>query len=126
MILLDTNVLSELMKANPDEAVVAWVDKQPTTTLFVSVITRAEIELGVALLPEGQRKRNIQDAAKRMFEAFSDRLLVFGEIAAVQYGQLVAHRTRNGRFTSHQSYYPQSYPQPYPQPASQPLEYTLI
>ena len=97
MILLDTNVLSELMKAKPDEGVVAWVDRQATRTLFITAITRAEIELGIALLPEGQRKQEIRKAAGRMFEAFSSRLLVFGDMAAIEYGQLVAHRTRSGR-----------------------------
>ena len=97
MILLDTNVLSELMKADPEPHVVAWVDEQPTATLFISAVTRAEIELGIALLPDGQRKQNIEDAAKRMFAAFSGRLLVFGELAAIQYGQLVAQRTKSGR-----------------------------
>lgn len=97
MILLDTNVLSELMKAAPEASVVSWMDEQPTTTLFISAITRAEIELGIALLPAGKRKQNIADAAARMFEAFSGRLIVFGELAAIQYGQLVARRTRIGR-----------------------------
>jgi predicted nucleic acid-binding protein len=97
MILLDTNVLSELMKPAPEAGVVNWVDEQPTTTLCISAITRAEIELGIALLPEGKRKRKIAQAAERMFEAFSDHLLVFGELAAIEYGQLVARRTRMGR-----------------------------
>jgi predicted nucleic acid-binding protein len=97
MILLDTNVLSELMKTKPDEGVIAWVDRQPTTTLFISAITRAEIELGMALLPEGRRQQAIREAARRMFDAFSGRLLVFGDMAAIEYGQLVAHRTRSGR-----------------------------
>jgi len=97
MILLDTNVLSELMKTNPDKGVVAWVDEQPISTLFTSAITRAEIELGIALLPEGQRKRSINKAAIGMFAPFSGRLLSFDEMAAIQYGQLVAHRTKIGR-----------------------------
>lgn len=97
MILLDTNVLSELMKPHPEARVVAWLDEQPASTLFISAITRAEIELGIALLPDGKRKQNIAAAAKRMFDAFSGRLLVFGELAAIQYGQLVAQRTRIGR-----------------------------
>lgn len=97
MILLDTNVLSELMKAVPEARVVAWLDEQPAATVFVSAITRAEIELGIALLPEGQRKLKIAGAAESMFEAFSGRLLVFGELAAIQYGQLVAQRKRMGR-----------------------------
>jgi hypothetical protein len=85
------------MKADPEPRVIAWVDEQPTATLFISAVTRAEIELGIALLPDGQRKQNIEDAAQRMFAAFSGRLLVFGELAAIQYGQLVAQRTKSGR-----------------------------
>ncbi len=66
MILLDTNVLSELMKTHPNEGVLAWVNEQPTSTLFVSTITRAEIELGIALLPDGKRKRRFSaDRMKR-------------------------------------------------------------
>ena len=97
MILLDTNVLSELMKPVPEENVVRWVDDQLVNTLFISAITRAEIELGIALLPDGQRKQQISDAAQQMFAQFTGRCLVFGETAAVQYGQLVAARARNGR-----------------------------
>jgi predicted nucleic acid-binding protein len=64
MILLDTNVLSELMKAAPDAGVVAWVDEQPTRTLFISAITRAEIEWGIALLPEGNANRRLRQQLK--------------------------------------------------------------
>ena len=97
MILLDTNVLSELMKPKSDANVVAWVDTQLESDLYISAITRAEIELGVALLPEGKRKQSIAAAAQRMFEEFTERSLVFGDAAATQYGQLVAHRTKMGR-----------------------------
>ena len=96
MILLDTNVLSELMKPNPDASVVAWLDEQLTSTIFISAITRAEIELGIALLPDGQRKQEIKTASQLMFEEFSNRCISFGEMAAVQYGQLVAGRTKSG------------------------------
>ncbi|WP_420628727.1 type II toxin-antitoxin system VapC family toxin [Candidatus Leptofilum sp.] len=97
MILLDTNVLSELMKPTPEVNVVRWMDDQLVNTLYISAITRAEIELGIALLPNGQRKQQIAFAAQQMFDQFLGRCLVFGEMAAVQYGQLVAARTRNGR-----------------------------
>ena len=97
MILLDTNVLSELMKPAPEASVVRWVDDQLVDTLYISAITRAEVELGIALLPEGRRKQQIADAAQQMFVQLSGRCLVFGETAAVQYGQLVAVRTKNGR-----------------------------
>ena len=97
MILLDTNVLSELMKPTPEAGVVRWVDDQLVDTLYISAITRAEVELGIALLPEGRRKQQIADAAQQMFVQLSGRCLVFGETAAVHYGQLVAARMRNGR-----------------------------
>ena len=57
MILLDTNVLSEFMRVVPEQAVVAWLDEQPADTVWVCAINRAEIELGIALLPEGRRKQ---------------------------------------------------------------------
>ncbi len=97
MILLDTNVLSELMKPTPEASVVHWMDDQLVETLYISAITRAEIELGIALLPDGRRKQQIVDAAQQMFAQFSGRCLVFGETAAIQYGQLVATRSRDGR-----------------------------
>jgi predicted nucleic acid-binding protein len=97
MFLLDTNVLSELMKPSPDAAVISWLDQHPASALFISAVTRAEIELGIALLPDGQRKRRIADAADRMFSHFSGRCLAFGEMAAVDYGRLVAERLQHGR-----------------------------
>ena len=97
MFLLDTNVLSELMRPAPNSTVVDWLDQHPGSSLFISAITRAEIELGIALLPEGQRKVRIAQAAERMFGRFEGRCLVFGEMAAIEYGQLVAERTRHGR-----------------------------
>jgi predicted nucleic acid-binding protein len=97
MFLLDTNVLSELMKPAPSSAVVDWLDQQSGAALFISAVTRAEIELGIALLPAGQRKQRIANAAERMFDQFSGRCLVFGEMAAIKYGQLVAEQTRQGQ-----------------------------
>jgi toxin FitB len=97
MILLDTNVLSELMRREPDPAALAWVDAQPRHQLHISAVTRAEIEFGIALLPEGQRKRGLQEAAQRMFAEFSGRCLPFDEKAAARYGELVAARVRAGR-----------------------------
>ena len=59
MILLDTNVLSELMKSAPEQRVLAWLDTIPASGCYISVITKAEIELGIALLPDGKRKYNL-------------------------------------------------------------------
>lgn len=97
MILLDTNVLSELMRPQPDTAIVDWVDTQLTSTLFTSAVTRAEIELGVALLPEGKRKQRLEHLAQAVFDKFPQRCLPFGEVAATYYGRIVAGRIKNGR-----------------------------
>jgi len=97
MILLDTNVLSELMKPEPNQTVLEWVDQQQDNTLYICVITRAEIELGVALLPDGKRKRQIADAAKRIFELFEERCLSFNIPAAPVYAQIVANGKQTGR-----------------------------
>lgn len=97
MILLDTNVVSELMKARPEERVLAWLDRYSRDRVFTSAITRAEIELGVALLPQGKRRDALAAAAQAMFtEDFAGAVLPFDDGAAVHYGALVAHRTRLG------------------------------
>lgn len=98
MILLDTNVLSEIMRPMPDTEVVAWLDAQPSDQVWVCAVTRAEIELGIALLPDGQRKLRLQMAARGMFaEDFAGRCLPFDEEAAITYAAIVASRTRLGR-----------------------------
>ena len=98
MILLDTNVLSEFMRPVPAVQVVAWLDAQASEQVWVCAVTRAEIELGVALMPDGQRKLGLQMAARAMFaEEFAGRCLPFDEPAATCYASIVALRTRRGR-----------------------------
>ena len=97
MILLDTNVLSELMRPQPNADVVRWVDNQLTSTLFTNAITRAEIELGLALLSEGKRKQTLTVLARDMFDKFPQRCLPFEEVAAARYGRIVASRIKIGR-----------------------------
>lgn len=98
MILLDTNVLSEFMRPAPAARVVAWLDAQVSEQVWVCAITRAEIELGVSMMPDGQRKLGLQMAAKAMFaEEFVGRCLPFDELAATCYASAVASRTRLGR-----------------------------
>jgi hypothetical protein len=83
MILLDTNVLSEFMRPQPAPQVVAWLDGQATHALHVSAVSRAEIELGLALMPAGKRQSALASAAKGMFEEdFAGRCLPFDEVAA--------------------------------------------
>ena len=97
MILLDSNVLSELMRQVPAPPVLTWLDLQPRDRLYISAITRAEIELGIALLPEGRRKEALAVAAGRMFAEFHGRCLPFEEAAASHYAAIVSVRTRAGR-----------------------------
>lgn len=98
MHLLDTNVLSEFMRQLPAPQVVAWLDAQPTSALFTSAISRAEIELGLALMPAGKRQLALAQSARAMFDTeFADMCLPFDEAAAVRYAQVVAVRTRAGR-----------------------------
>jgi len=97
MILLDTNVLSEFMRIAPNPAVVAWLDEQSADTVWISAITRAEIELGIALLAEGQRKQGLGLKAETMFEReFAGRCLPFDAAAASRYARIVAARTQSG------------------------------
>jgi predicted nucleic acid-binding protein len=97
MILLDTNVLSELMKSTPERSVLEWLDTISSSKCFISAITKAEIELGIALLPEGKRKSSLLVAAKLMFDEFPDRCLSFNSIASSKYADIVARRTQTGR-----------------------------
>lgn len=97
MILLDTNVLSELMRPKPDEHVLRWIDRQPTTSLWISAIARAEIGLGLALLPDGKRKQSLISVAESMFnEDFPSRCLAFEQHAADCYAKIVSTRKKSG------------------------------
>lgn len=98
MIVLDTNVVSELMRPAPAAAVVRWVDSLPATSLYTTCVTEAEILLGIALLPKGKRRDAIAAAAAAMFATdFADRVLGFGSDAARAYASIAAARRRAGR-----------------------------
>ena len=98
MILLDTNVVSAVMAFSPDAAVVAWLDRQDTLTLFASAVTIAEIQYGLRILPEGRRRRSLEDRfARFVAEGFSGRVLPFDAQAAQIYGEIMAARRGAGR-----------------------------
>jgi hypothetical protein len=102
MIILDTNVLSELMKPKPDPTVVAWLGDQPATSLYTTSITQAEILYGLMLLPRSRRRTALEAAATSMFaEDFAERILGFGRDAAPGYAQIASGRRRTGRPISH-------------------------
>ncbi len=98
MILLDTNVVSELMRPAPEPKVLEWLDAQPAADVWISVVTVGEIRLGLALLPDGQRKERLAGLAEAMFqEDFSDSCLSYDMLAAAEYAGIVATRIRLGR-----------------------------
>lgn len=96
-VLLDTNVLSELMRPQPSPVVLDWFAQQEGSEFYTSAITQAEMLLGVALLPGGKRRDAIAGAIEQMFEQdFAGRCLPFDELAAHEYAALVAARNRIG------------------------------
>ncbi len=97
MILLDTNVLSELMRPMPDPHVVRWLDARAEWDVWISAVTVAEIRLGILLLPAGKRKKLLSDLAKQMFqEDFPGRCLPFDCEAAFEYALIASDRNRQG------------------------------
>lgn len=97
-ILLDTHVLSELLRAKPDPAVLRWFATQAPERLMVSAITQAEMQLGVQLLPAGRRRQKLQQALQGLFaEDFADRVLPFDSAATQAYAELVVKRRKAGR-----------------------------
>jgi hypothetical protein len=102
MIILDTNVLSELMRPRPDEHVVAWLAAQPATSVYTTSITQAEILHGMLLLSPGRRRSAFEAAAQSMFsKEFDGRILGFGSDAALPYALIASERRRAGRPISH-------------------------
>jgi predicted nucleic acid-binding protein len=98
VIILDTKVVSELMKAEPAASVREWVASQPASRLFVTAVTQAEILYGIGLLPKGRRRNSIATAAQAMFdEDFNDRVLPFGSDAATIYADIAVVRRKQGR-----------------------------
>lgn len=97
MIVLDTNVVSELMNPNGSQTVKTWVDSQPREHLFITTITQAEILYGIAILPEGRRKQKLQNAAQATFsQDFLNRILLFDLESAEHFASIAANRRRQG------------------------------
>jgi predicted nucleic acid-binding protein len=97
MIILDTNVLSELMRPEPEAAVLQWMTAQ-TDALYVTALSYAEILLGIDLLPQGQRRQHLGEQAAAMFtEDFAGRILSFDGVTAPTYAALVGARQRAGQ-----------------------------
>lgn len=98
MIVLDTNVLSELMRPVPEPRVVDWLDAQETASVAITAITVAEVLYGIERLPDGRRKRALAASAAAMFdEDFAGRILAFDGEAAIHYAECVAASEQAGR-----------------------------
>jgi toxin FitB len=96
VIILDTNVTSELMRAQPQPAVTSWLAAQSATELFSTAVTVAEISYGLERLPRGRRRRSLEQSYQSLFVGMADHILPFDVEAALLYGPLVAAKERVG------------------------------
>lgn len=98
MIVLDTNVVSELMRKDAAAEVVAWVDRHPGDQVFITVVTAAELLYGVARLPDGHRKQVLAAKVRDLIdEDFEDQVLPFSSDSAHHYAEIAASRERLGK-----------------------------
>ena len=98
MIVLDTNVLSELMRPRPARAVENWIAAQPSASLFTTAITQAEVLYGLALLPAGRRRSGLVAAAEAIFEVdLARHVLPFDSAAAREFAAIAASCRQTGR-----------------------------
>ena len=98
MIVLDTNVLSALMRQVPEAQVVEWLDRQPAESVWITSITLFEARLGLALLPKGRRQQTLEAAFARLLEEdLENRVLDFDSTAATEAASLAAARQKAGR-----------------------------
>jgi predicted nucleic acid-binding protein len=98
MILLDTNVLSALMRTTPDPVVVQWLDNQPAESIWTTSITVFEIRTGIELLEHGRRRRQLDQAfAQLLADDLSGRVRAFDQTAAIAAGTIAATGQRAGR-----------------------------
>lgn len=96
MIVLDTNVVSELLRPEPSEVVVGWYSAQHRAGLRLSAVTVAELLYGVARLPQGQRRNALGATIEDLVGRFSDEVLAFDHAAARAYADIVAGRAESG------------------------------
>jgi hypothetical protein len=98
VILLDTNVLSALMQREPDQTVVAWLDEQPSESIWITSITVFEVRMGLELLATGRRRSQLEQKLDRLLvEDLDGRVQLFDRAAADAAGTIAASRQRAGR-----------------------------
>jgi hypothetical protein len=97
MIILDTNVISALMRHSPDENVISWLDRQPRTSIWISAITLLEVRFGLQLLPNSKRRSFLMQVFEEVLERIEHRVVSLDANAAQQAGDLMALRQKHGR-----------------------------
>ena len=101
MIILDTNVISELLRPSPQAKVVSWVAAQNSTEVYLTTIIEAELRYGVAILKKGKRRKVLEAAIESILqEDFQGRILGFDSLAAKAYAVIAAERRAVGRTIS--------------------------
>ena len=98
MLMLDTNMLSEIMRSEPERKVADWIIRQPSDELFTAAVCQAEILSGLAIMPSGRRRAELEEAACSMFaDDFDGRVLPYDIEAAAAYAEVFAARRKAGK-----------------------------
>ena len=97
MIILDTNVLSALMRQTPDLNVVAWLDRQPRSSIWITSITVLEVRFGLRIMAAGKRRNSLMKAFSSMLEKIDNRIAAFDAAAAEEASELMVTRQKKGR-----------------------------
>ena len=98
MLIIDTNVVSDLMRPDPNRQVVDWLSRQKVSDIHVTALTVAEITYGLKTMPDGKRQRDLEMQFRQVVESgFSGRVLAFDEAPALHYGEIMASRRAKGR-----------------------------
>lgn len=97
MIVLDTNVLSALMQQAPEQKVIAWLDQQPSTSVWTTSITVLEIRFGLQIMAAGKRRSRLLEAFEILLDRLGHRVAAFDEAAAIEAAKLMASRQHGGR-----------------------------
>lgn len=96
MIIVDTNVVSELMKSSPSAIVKEWFIHQDSREMRITSITVAEILYGIERLPSGKKREKLRDVAQGIFGGFAEQILSFDAVAATHYSKIVTSREQQG------------------------------
>jgi predicted nucleic acid-binding protein len=97
MIILDTNVLSALMRQTPDRNVIVWLDKQPRTSIWTTSITILEVRFGLQIMSLGKRRSLLIQTFEAVLDKIGHRVAPFDAAAAQRAGDLMASRQKKGR-----------------------------